>query len=70
MNTNYKIKSSKIGRVGNIFKIKTYLVGPKKAGQEASSIRDPTSSELIVATSEIEKVTLKYCVENLANNTP
>ena len=33
-----KIKSKNQGRVGNVFRIRKDIVGPKKAGQEATSV--------------------------------
>ena len=65
-----KITNSKQGRAGNVFKIRKSILGPKKTGQEASAIRHPKTNELIVSKEEIKKVTLEYCTENLANNTP
>ena len=41
-----KIKSQKLGRVGNIFKMKEVISGPKKGVQEPTAIRDPTNGEL------------------------
>ena len=60
-----RIKSQNLGRVGNIFKMKEAITGPKKGGQEPTAIRDPTSGELVVSNEEIKKVTLAYCVDNL-----
>ena len=65
-----KIKESKQGRAGSIFKMKKEIAGPKKISQETSAIRDPNTGELLVNKEEIKKATLKYCVENLQNNTP
>ena len=60
-----RIKSSNVGRVGAVFKMKDVINGPKKSGQEPTAIRDPKSGELIVSSDEIKKVTLAYCVDNL-----
>ena len=65
-----KIKESKQGRAGNIFKMKTQILGPKKTPQEAAAIRDNKTGEIIVNKDEIKRITLNYCVENLKNNEP
>ena len=64
------IKEKKLGRAGSIYKMKAEIVGHKKAQEEASAIRDPTSNELIVAKERINEVTLEYVVNNLKGNTP
>ena len=60
-----KIKSQNLGRVGNIFKMKEVITGPKKGSQDPTAIRDPNTNELIVSNQEIKNVTLAYCVANL-----
>ena len=60
-----KIKSQNLGRVGNIFKMKEIINGPKKGEQVPTAIREPNNGDLIVANEEIKKVTLAYCVDNL-----
>ena len=60
-----RIKSQKLGRTGNIFKMKEVITGPKKGNQEPTAIRDPNDGELVVSNEEIKKVTLDYCVQNL-----
>ena len=65
-----KIKSKGQGRVGNIYKMKTEIAGPKKTPQEASAIRDPKTGELLVNKEQIKETTLEYCVNNLKNNIP
>ena len=60
-----QIKSQNLGRVGNVFKMRDAINGPKKGGQEATAIRNPQNNELIVSNEEIKEVTLKYCVDNL-----
>lgn len=57
------IKSQNLGRVGNIFKMRDAIDGPKKGGQEPTAVRDPKSDDLIVSNDEIKKVT--PCVDNL-----
>ena len=65
-----KIKESRQGRAGDIFKMKKQIAGPKKSKQEASAVRHPQTGEIIVNKNEIKKVTLEYCVNNLKKNIP
>ena len=65
-----KIKDSKQGRAGNIFRIRKEIAGPKKSPQEASSIRDPKTGEILVNKNKIKEATLEYCIENLKQNVP
>ena len=60
-----KIKNQNLGRVGNIFKMKEVITGPKKGSQDPTAIKDPITGDLIVSNEEIKKVTLAYCVANL-----
>ena len=64
------IKAKTHGRAGNVFRIRKSIAGPKKAGQEASSIKDPVTGELHVDRDAIKKTTLAYCVKNLQGNAP
>ena len=65
-----EIKSKRQGRAGNIFQMRKEIAGPKKPGQEASAIKDPTTGELLVTKEDIMKATLKYCTDNLKGNEP
>ena len=65
-----KIKSKNQGRAGNVFRIRKDIVGPKKAGQEATSVKDPSTGEILVTKDDIKKATLNYCVKNLKGNKP
>ena len=65
-----RIKSKNQGRAGNVFRIRKDVAGPKKAGQEASSVKDPLTGELLVTRDEIKNATLKYCINNLKGGTP
>ena len=65
-----RIKESRQGRAGNIFKMKKELVGSKKSKQEAIALRHPETGEIIVNKNEIKKVALQYCVTNLKKNNP
>ena len=58
------IKEKKLGRVGNIFKIKEIINGPKKGSQEPCAVRDPVSDDIVFSSEEIKRVTLD-CVNNL-----
>ena len=53
-----------------MFRIRKDIAGPKKAGQEASSVKDPDTGNLLVKKEDIEKATLKYCVKNLNGSKP
>ena len=65
-----EIKDKKMGRVGNVFKMKEAIVGSKKSGQVPNAIKDPKTKELVVSSEEIRKVTLQHCVDTLTNNKP
>ena len=65
-----KIKKSRQGRAGNIFKMKKEIVGSKKSKLEAIAIRHPENGEILVNKNEIKKVVLNYCVNNLQKNNP
>ena len=65
-----KIKEMKLGRAGSVYKMKDEIIGHKKAKQEATAIRDPTTNELIVSKNRIKEVTLAYLVNNLKGNQP
>ena len=65
-----KIKESRQGRAGNIFKMRKEIAGSKKNKQEASAIRHPETGEIVVNKNKIKKVTLAYCVNNLKKNHP
>ena len=64
------ITSSKLGRTGQIFKMRDVVVGAKKSGPEAVAVVDSRSGELVVASSQIKKATLEYVLDTLTNNKP
>ena len=64
------IKVKNQGTAGNVFRIRKSITGPKKSGQEASSIKDPSTGELLVTKDDIKRVTVKYCAANLKGNKP
>ena len=51
-----------------MLRIRKNIIGPKKAGQEAPTIIDPSTGELVVISKNIQKVTLKYCENYLKGN--
>ena len=65
-----KVKESGQGRVGQIFKMKEVVGGPKKASMDPHAIEDPQTKELLVANSDIKRATLEYCANNLRNKEP
>ena len=64
------IKAKNQGRAGNVFRIRKSIAGPKNVGQEASSIKDPDTGEMLVNMDEIKRATVKYCADNLTGNKP
>ena len=65
-----KIEKSSKNKVGKVWEIKKTIIGGKKAAQEATAILNPTTCKLAVSKKEIKEVSLKYCIETLANNKP
>ena len=65
-----KVSSGNKGRCGKVFEMKTIVEGPKKAGQEALAVKNPSNGEVVVNSKEVKKVTLKYCLDVLNNNEP
>ena len=65
-----KIEKSSKNKVGKVWEIKKTIIGGKKAAQEATAILNPTTGKLAVSKKEIKEVSLKYCIETLANNKP
>ena len=63
-----EIKLQGRGRLTRIFKMKQKVLGSKKTSQEPSAIRDPASGDLLVASADIKRSTLQYCVNSLKNN--
>ena len=65
-----KIEKSSKNKVGNVWEIKKTIVGGKKAIQENTAILNPKTGKLAVSKKEIKEVSLKNCMETLANNKP
>ena len=64
------LKKTKLGRVGQVLKLREAISGPKKKAQEAIALQDSRTGELVVSTSEIKRVTTEYCQDLFNNNTP
>ena len=64
-----KLKNEK-GKSAAVFKLKDKIVGNKKVGQEAVSMKDPVSGELIVEQEELKKASAKYVSSLLTNRPP
>ena len=62
------LKAGKFGRVTNVFKMAEIVGGAKKQKEEAHSIIDPETKNLVVSTEEIKRVSLAHCVKVLQNN--
>ena len=65
-----KLKEGKLWRVTNIFKMKDIVVGSKKRPQEAHAVMDVETKNLVVATQEIEKVTLNHVMNTFKRGAP
>ena len=62
------LKAGKCGKVTNVFKMAEIIGGAKKLKEEAHSIVDPETKDIVVATEEIKRVSLAHCVRVLQNN--
>ena len=65
-----KIKETKNGKVGQVWEIRKKVIGGKKAKLPPTSITNPITKKLVVNKIDIQEVTLKYCMDTLANNIP
>ena len=63
-----KLKEGKFGKVTNIFKIQEIVSGSKKAPQEPHAVKDAKTNELVVASTEIKRVTLNNCMHTFKHN--
>ena len=50
-----KVKESGQGRVGQIFKMKEIVGGPRKSSMNPHAIEDPKTKELLVSNSDIKE---------------
>jgi CRISPR/Cas system-associated protein Csx1 len=64
-----KVKKEK-GKSAAIFKLKEKIVGAKKQTQEAVTMKDPESGELIVENDELKKASVDYVSKLLTNRSP
>ena len=58
------------GKSALIFNLKEKIVGPKKVGQEATTLIDPKTKKVVCTPEEIKRVSLDYCQELLTNRDP
>ena len=65
-----KVKATKTGRTSKVFSMREVISGAKKVRKEAHALIDTKTKKLVVANSEIKKVTLDYCLDVLKNNEP
>ena len=65
-----KIKETKNGKAGQIWKIREKVLGGKRNKMLPTAIVDPKTNKLVVNKDTIKEVTLQYCVDTLNNNTP
>ena len=63
-----KINKSKNGRVGCIWEIRKKVLGGKNTNIVSRAIRNPKNGKMVVNKNEVKDVTLKYCIDTLANN--
>ena len=64
-----KVKKEK-GKSAAIFKLKEKIVGAKKQTQEAVTMKDPESGELIVENDELKRASVDYVSKLLTNRSP
>ena len=65
-----KLKEGKFGRVTNIFKLKDIVAGGKRTPQEAHTVLDPETKELVVENKKIKKATLNHCMNTFRHTYP
>ena len=63
-----KIKDMKQSRCIEVFQMRNIISGPKKAGQEATAVKDFKMGELVVNKEAIKKSSLQYCLNVLKKN--
>ena len=64
-----QLKTEK-GKSAAVFKLKEKIVGSKKVGQEAVSMKDPISGELIVDNDKLKEASVNYVSNLLTNRSP
>ena len=65
-----EIRRSKLGRAGNVFKMREVIARPKNHGQEAIALIDSRTGEVVVSNSGIKRVANEYCADLFNNNMP
>ena len=60
----------KKGKSAAIFNLKEKVIGQKKAGQEATIMKDPKTKDILTSRTKIKEASLDYCVELLTNRSP
>ena len=65
-----KLKEGKFGKVTNIFKMKEIVSGSKKGPQDPHAVKDVNTDELVVASTEIKRVTLNHCMNTFKHSLP
>ena len=58
----------KTSKVGKIWEIRKKVLGGRKANIVSRAIVNPENGKMAVTQKEVKNVTLKYCIETLANN--
>ena len=64
-----KLKKEK-GTSAAVFKLKEKIVGSKKISQEAVSMKDPDTGEIIVENEKLKEASVKYVSNLLTNRSP
>ena len=64
-----RLKTEK-GRSAGVFKLKEKIVGSKKTNQEAVTMKDPDSGELIMENEELKEASVRYVSNLLTNRCP
>ena len=64
-----KLKKEK-GSSAAVFKLKEKIVGTKKISQEAVSMKDPDTGEIIVENDKLKEASIKYVSSLLTNRSP
>ena len=65
-----KLKSCKNGKAGKVWQIRKNVIGVKKSKMVPTAIIDPSTGKMIKNKNYIKEITLKYCIDTLANNHP
>ena len=69
LNCLNKLRNEK-GRSAAIFKLKEKIVGGKKVTQEAVTMKDPETGEIIVEREKLKEASVKYVSKLLTNRSP